>query len=389
MAHLPVLFGDHLDHRGNNHVALSLCRWWNESGKRSELTAPSADDHIAPDWVRPVMGRIKRKWVYRFASTAKPRHMAEQYFLKKERHSPVVYLWAGLSTEIFQAFHDVGASIVIERINCHRRTGKRVIQAASAAWGIPTDDPFDPRAVEGEDHKLSLASSIFCPSPMVRRSLIESGVPEGKLMSTSYGWAPERFLQRDAPRERQPGHRPKFLFVGSICVRKGVPLLLKAWERADLNAELVLCGRVAPEIEKHMPPLNTFKNVRHLAFTDRIGEVYNDADVFVFPTLEEGGPMVTYEAMAHGVPPLVTAMGAGAVVEDGVSGVVLPDLDVDAWAQAMTQFAHDVGRRESLGREAKRRAQDFTWQAVAAQRAALLQPRHPTLWNGPSSHGRD
>ncbi len=385
MAHLPVLFGVHLDNRGNSHVALSLCRWWNEDGKRSGLTAPSADDHIAPDWVQPVMGRIRRKWVYRFGSETRPRQLAEQCFFKRERQSPVVYLWAGLSTDVFQAFHDVGASIVIERINCHRRTAKRVIQAAAAEWGTPTDDPFDPSALDGEDHKLSLVNAVFCPSPMVRRSLVESGVPEAKLMSTSYGWAPERFMDRDAPRARKPGHRPTFVFAGSICVRKGIPLLLKAWERADLDAELVLCGSIAPEIEKHMPPLGSFKNVRHLGYTDRIGKVYNDADVFVFPTLEEGGPMVTYEAMAHGVPPLVSAMGAGAVVEDGVSGVVLPDLDVDAWAQAMTLFAQDASRRETVGQEAKRRAQQFTWQAVASQRAALLQARYPTLWNGTPS----
>jgi glycosyltransferase involved in cell wall biosynthesis len=90
--------------------------------------------------------------------------------------------------------------------------------------------------------------------------------------------------------------------------------------------------------------------------------------------------MVTYEAMAHGIPPLVTAMGAGAIVENGISGMVLPDLDVDAWAATIVEFAENQDKRQTMGKNALDRAALFTWKEVAARRAGLLEQRYPELW---------
>ena len=111
-----------------------------------------------------------------------------------------------------------------------------------------------------------------------------------------------------------------------------------------------------------------------------MGQIYSQADVFVFPSLEEGGPMVTYEAMAHGIPPLVTAMGGGAIVQDGVNGMVLPDTDIGAWVTAMREIAENRQKRIELGKNAQQRAQDFTWKNVAEQRAKLLETKYPELW---------
>jgi glycosyltransferase involved in cell wall biosynthesis len=90
--------------------------------------------------------------------------------------------------------------------------------------------------------------------------------------------------------------------------------------------------------------------------------------------------MVTYEAMAHGIPPLVTAMGGGAIVQDGINGLVLPDFDVDAWAAAITELAENRQKRVALGQNARERARQFAWENVAGQRALLLENRYPELW---------
>jgi len=316
--------------------------------------------------------------VYRFCKGKQPRHLTEQFFLKKEGNAPYVYLWAALSPEIFEAFHQRGSKIIIERINCHRRTSRKILQRASEQWNIPVENIITDQAVAEEERKLALADSVFCPSPMVQLSMIENGVDENKLMPTSYGWSPERFPEVNLPVSGNP--KPVFFFAGNLCLRKGIPLLLEAWNRADLNAELVLCGTISPEIRDYCPLLKTGKNITHIAYTRDIGKLYCKSDVFVFPSLEEGGPMVTYEAMAHGIPPLVTAMGGGTIVQDQRNGMVLPDMDIDVWAQAMTLMAEHPERRTELGRCARERAQQFTWKRVAAQRAALLEQRYPYLW---------
>ncbi len=379
MSGLPVLFGYHASNLGNSHVPLSLCRYWHESGREVRLTVPGTEPSISYPWLKPVMSGVTKALIYRFGGRNLPRWLTEQLFLKTEANSPHVYLWAALSAGIFEAFHQRGTKIIIERINCHRRTSQRILEEASAQWHIPIINTITKEAIAEEDRKLALADSVFCPSPMVRRSMLESGVAEHKLLPTSYGWTPERFPEAGVSQRQNP--RPIFLFAGTLCLRKGIPLLLEAWNRARLNAELVLCGNIEPEIRDYCPLLEKGKNIRHVAYTKDIGKLFRSTDIFVFPSLEEGGPMVTYEAMAHGVPPLVTAMGGGAIVEDGKSGLVLEDMNVDAWAEAMTLMAENPDKRAELGSAAQQRAEQFTWKRVAAQRASLLEARYRDLWN--------
>jgi glycosyltransferase involved in cell wall biosynthesis len=84
------------------------------------------------------------------------------------------------------------------------------------------------------------------------------------------------------------------------------------------------------------------------------------ADVFVFPSLFEGSAVVTYEALACGLPSVVTP-DAGSVVRDGVEGLLVPAGDVGRLAEGMERLGSDPELRASLGRAARRRAEEFDW----------------------------
>ncbi len=380
MTYLPVLFGYHTNNIGNSHVPVSLCKYWNDGGRAVKLVVPSIEKNLSYPWLQPAMTRLKKILVYKLGIKDQPRLVTEKKFFESEKSAPVVFLWAGLSLDVFEQFHKNGTKIIIERINCHNATARSIIQNAEHKWGVKTDNVIRDDKIARENRKLALADAVFCPSPMVRQSMLDNGVPAEKLLSTSYGWEPERFPSISIPRKENL--KPVFLFVGKLCLRKGLPLLLEAWRRAEIDGELLLCGAIDPDFQSALAVQLKQKNVRHLSFTNDIGEVYKQADIFVFPTLEEGGPMVTYEAMAFGIPPLVTAMGAGAIVQNGVNGVVLPDMDVDAWVVAMRDMAENRQKRLDLGASAKLRAQDFTWKNVAEQRAKLLEAKYPKLWGG-------
>lgn len=379
MTYLPVLFGFHATDIGNSHVPVSLCRYWHEGGRAVKLVVPSIEKTLNYSWLQPALTGLKKKLVYRL-NLADPRSLTEQKFLKSEKSASVVYLWAGLSLEIFEQFHKNGTKIIIERINCHNATSREILKKAEQRWGIKPDKIISDEIIAIENKKLEMADAVFCPSPMVRSSMLENGVSQEKLLSTSYGWAPERFAS-SLP-ERQENLKPVFLFVGTLSLRKGVPLLLEAWKQADIDGELLFCGSIEHDIQANFAEQLRSKNIRHIGFTKDLGQIYSQADVFVFPSLEEGGPMVTYEAMAHGIPPLVTAMGGGAIVQNGINGVVLPDMDIDAWAMAIQDIAENRQKRIELGENARLRAQDFTWKNVAEQRAKLLEAKYPELWGG-------
>src|SRR5262249_3767339 len=84
------------------------------------------------------------------------------------------------------------------------------------------------------------------------------------------------------------------------------------------------------------------------------------ADVFVFPSLFEGSAVVTYEALACGLPSIVTP-NAGAVVRDGVEGFVVPPRDVAALADRMERLGSDLQLRATCAAAARARALEFDW----------------------------
>ena len=378
MQSLPILFNYNLDGIGNSSVPLAFCQYWNERGNPSLLYAPSNSGEVSYSWLRTALGPLSKKLVYRFSNTNTIARIAENYCYKKEAKSKYVYLWAGLSLDIFENFHRQGTKIIIERINCHQTTAKSILDKAYEKFGLPVDHAITKTSIGLEEKKLALADGIFCPSPMVFKSMVENGIPQHKLLPTSYGWSPQRFPNLSAgPRINT---KPKFLFVGTLCVRKGVPLLLEAWSEADIDGELIFCGTMDKNIKQLWGNYFQRDDIIHIPFTENIGDYYNMADAFVFPSLEEGGPMVTYEAMAHGVVPLVSEMGAGAIVQDRKNGLILSH-DKDAWVAALRAVSENSAERLNLGRSARQRALSFTWEHVAAERAKLLKKLFPSLWN--------
>ena len=84
------------------------------------------------------------------------------------------------------------------------------------------------------------------------------------------------------------------------------------------------------------------------------------ADVFVFPSLFEGSAVVTYEAMACGLPCIATAE-AGSVVRHGRDGLIVPARDVEALANAMERLGTDAAFRAACASSARVQAEAHDW----------------------------
>ena len=73
---------------------------------------------------------------------------------------------------------------------------------------------------------------------------------------------------------------------------------------------------------------------------------YDEADVFVFPSLSEGSPRVVLEGLAHGLPMISTEVGSVPdLIVDGQSGLVVPLRDVEALSGAVIRYVQDDGLR--------------------------------------------
>jgi glycosyltransferase involved in cell wall biosynthesis len=278
----------------------------------------------------------------------------------------IVYAWppydAGL---IFEAKRR-GAVVIGERVNCMGSMCRDVLEAAYGRLGRPLPDGWcTDRAIAEEREQMALCDYVTAPGPFVRRSLLQAGIRPERIIETSYGWSPER-LSSGIGVDR-PQRPPVFLFVGIGCVRKGLDVLLEAWERAGVRGELQIAGNIDPGIRASHARQLARPDVRELGYVEDIGRVYAGADVFAFPSHEEGGPQVIYEAAACGLPSIVSPMGAGRVVRHGGEGIVVDPLNVDALADAIHEMACAPNARREMGRAAAERAHEFTWARVGAR----------------------
>lgn len=289
--------------------------------------------------------------------------------LERNADRPIVYTFGEVSLETSRRLRAMGAFVVREKFNIGKLRGREIIDAAYAPFGVrPLFDIADAE-IDKEYEEMMLADAIFSPSPMVAQSLAGIGVPEGRIIATSYGWEPTRF--NIAPRSER-NDKPTFLFVGFICVAKGAHILLEAWERAKLDGRLVLVGRIEPVIRDRFGHILARDDVEVVPFTPDPGKCYREADWFVFPSLAEGGPQVTYEAGAHGLPGLVSPMGAGAFLRHGKEGHIVDSTDPGQWAEALTLAAASRQDAKCLSIAARERARLFTWETVGIQRREAL-----------------
>ena len=168
---------------------------------------------------------------------------------------------------------------------------------------------------------------------------------------------------------RPSGDTLRIAFVGQAVERKGLPLLLRAFEalREHIPTELTVIGPTPDEVS---PLLLDPRGVTALGKVDeaRKQEVLERADVLCAPSLgAESFGMVLTEAFAAGTPVIASDIaGYRDVVRDGVDGVLIPVGDAQAMAEALRDLYEEPERRARLAHAAAADVERFAWPRVAA-----------------------
>ena len=169
---------------------------------------------------------------------------------------------------------------------------------------------------------------------------------------------------------RPTGDRLRIVFVGQAVERKGLPLLLRAFEalREHIPTELTVIG---PAPEDLAPVLMDSTGVRMLGkVSDEVKrEELEAADVLCAPSLGgESFGMVLTEAFAAGTPVVASNIaGYRDVVRDGIDGVLVPPAAPQALAEALRDLYEEPARRAEMARNAATEVQRFAWPRVAAE----------------------
>jgi phosphatidylinositol alpha-mannosyltransferase len=170
--------------------------------------------------------------------------------------------------------------------------------------------------------------------------------------------------------DRNDGDPLRILFVGQAVERKGLPLLLRAYEalREHIPTELTVIG---PTSEELLPLMLDGGEVRALGKVDDETKQreLQAADVLCAPSLRgESFGMVLTEAFAAGTPVVASDIaGYRDVVRDGVDGVLVPPGDAQALAESLRDLYEEPARLEEMAQAATQDVERFAWPHVAAQ----------------------
>jgi glycosyltransferase involved in cell wall biosynthesis len=167
-----------------------------------------------------------------------------------------------------------------------------------------------------------------------------------------------------------------FLYVGSLVKRKGIDRLLDAWEKIPQEdrkkATLLLVG--SGEEKDILVKTCADRNFSEVAFLPHVQQsdlpaVYAAADILVFPTVEDIWGLVVNEAMACGLPVLVSRFAGCArdLVVNEKTGVFFDPDDIADLSEKMRAVLNGKYSLEDMGKAAKERASRFTIEAMAWQ----------------------
>lgn len=219
------------------------------------------------------------------------------------------------------------------------------------------------------EDEIEQADRILVLTSIQRQTLIESGVDDSKLLLIPLGIDTDAF--HPLPRDGQPPFR--VLFAGQLSQAKGLSYALEGFRRAAITgAELVLVGRVVGSARpwRQVPGV---RQVGHVPYSE-LPTYYQRSDVFLLPSLAEGFGQTLLEAMACGLPVIISEnMGGPEIVEDGTQGYVVPIRDPDAIAERLRELHDHPDRRDAMGAEARRKAEELSGDSYGLRIAEALR----------------
>jgi glycosyltransferase involved in cell wall biosynthesis len=223
---------------------------------------------------------------------------------------------------------------------------------------------------------------VFAPSTFYREQLIEAGLSPTKVKIMRRGVDTDRF----SPAHRDPAFWERFglerattlVYVGRVSEEKNVERLLKDFVRlreTHRNVQLAIVGDGPQLVE-----LERRYRRQDVAFTgalrgDDLATAYASADLFVFPSTTDTFGNVVLEAMASGLPAIVTDRGGPQeIVVDEHTGLVVNADTRDGLLNAMKHLSTNAQQRRKMAQAARRSSESARWSEIFDQFWAAMEP---------------
>jgi len=290
------------------------------------------------------------------------------------------YCYEDIARDTFRLARECGWTTFYDLPIAYWETSRRLLDEEAQRW--PEWEPTlvgtrdSQTKLERKTEELELADVVLCPSQFVLDSLPERARLNKPCVVAEFG-SPVCAESPPKEREQDADGTLKVLFAGSLTQRKGLADLfaaMKLLNRSDV--ELIVMGAPIAPIEFYF---RQFKNFRYEAPRPHaeVLELMRGCDVFVLPSIVEGRALVQQEALACGLPLMVTPNDGGEdLIDEGRTGFLVPIRSPEILAEKIEWFAEHRDALPEMRFAAQAKAREYTWDAygqrvLSTVRAAL------------------
>jgi len=297
-------------------------------------------------------------------------------------------LWQGIRLahyvrrNLIQIVHSYGFYPNVFTVPVARLAGASIVVASIRDTG----DLLTPTQTWLQKLVCRLADCVLVNAEAIRESLIEQGYAPSKIVVIRNGIALSNFThsERSAVLRRELGFPPSARLVAvfsRLNPMKGVEYFLDAAsivaERfPDVRFLVAGDGGSRKELEDRARRLGLEARIVFTGFRSDVRELLSEAAISVLPSLSEGTSNTLLESMAAGLPVVATQVGGNPeVIEDGVSGLLVPPRDSAEIAAAVGRLLEDEGFARRLGQAGMRRVSELFSLSGSVQQTEHLYQR--------------
>ncbi|HTD67065.1 MAG TPA: glycosyltransferase family 4 protein, partial [Candidatus Limnocylindria bacterium] len=277
-----------------------------------------------------------------------------------------VYCYEDVARDTFRLARERGWTNFYDLPIAYWETSQTLLREEAQRWPeweptlIGTRDSRE--KLDRKTEELELADVVLCPSNFVLESLPDAARLNKTCVVVEFG-SPTVPISGVMETRQNAGGTLKILFAGSMTQRKGLADLFTAMKLLqDRDVELVVMGAPIAPMEFYRQQFAGFRYEAPRAHADVL-DLMQSCDVLVLPSIVEGRALVQQEAMACGLPLIVTPnAGAEDLIDEGQTGFLVPIRSPENLAEKIEWF---VDHRELLPEmriAARAKAREYTWE---------------------------
>jgi len=284
----------------------------------------------------------------------------------------VIHCFSGISEELLRVPELASIPRLLVRGSAHIRVQHQLLHEEELRVGRPIDRPT-PWMLAREEREYALSDRIAVLSSFARDSFVAQGVPAARLALLPLGVDTARF-RPDAASVDERCHRIlsgaplRVLYTGALLFRKGMldfASIVRALSDEAFCFRLV--GTAAPEVSSLLRELGRGATLVAKLPQHELPREYAQADLYLFPTIEDGFAVVLAQAQASALPILTTTNCSGAdLVREGETGWVLPIRSPAIFVERLRWCATHRAELAAMVRRAYAEFQPRDWSTVAA-----------------------